>query len=147
MVALQGANEIGVEDERILVAALQREPSHSLPRRAKQVRVLRQESRLSVTGRGVDEGEAMPFRAREPLEKPFTGLSAVMRMPIVRMIRQPPVAVPRPMLTAHATFTHVSIRNSPVFPWNAYTASAITPIVFWPSLPPWLNAMYMLDRI
>ena len=38
-----------------------------------------------------------------------TGVSAVMRMPIVLMIRQPPLAVPSPMATAHTIFTQSGI--------------------------------------
>src|SRR5437773_1000491 len=37
--------------------------------------------------------------------KPCTGVSLVMRTPIVLMIRQPPVAVPMPIATAQMTFT------------------------------------------
>src|SRR5919204_4183553 len=79
---------------------------------------------------------------------PCTGVSFVMRTPMVLMIRQPPVAVPMPMETAQMTFTQSGMKKSlPVgtTPYAA-SASAITPIVFCPSLPPWLNAMYALER-
>ena len=62
---------------------------------------------------------SMTVAAAVSAAKPFTGLSAVMRMPMVRMIRQPPVAVPRPIASAQITLTHVSITKGPVLPWNA----------------------------
>ena len=59
---------------------------------------------------------SMTVAAAVSAAKPFTGFSAVMRMPIVRMIRQPPVAVPRPIARAQTTLTHVSITKGPVLP-------------------------------
>ena len=49
---------------------------------------------------------SMTVAAAVSAAKPFTGLSAVMRMPMVRMIRQPPIAVPRPMASAAPTMIH-----------------------------------------
>jgi hypothetical protein len=41
-------------------------------RRSDEIGVLREQGRLPVSGRGVDEGESMPLRTREPLEKPLS---------------------------------------------------------------------------
>ena len=38
-------------------------------------------------------------------QKPPTGFSLVMRIPIVRTMRQPPVSVPRPIAAWHASTT------------------------------------------
>ena len=72
MIPPQGADEVGIEDERILVAALQREPRHPLAGRAQEIRVLREQGGLPVSRRGVHEREPMPLRAREPLEEPLS---------------------------------------------------------------------------
>src|SRR5437867_8887063 len=67
-VTAQGADEIGEEDEWILVAAAKREPGSSPPRSAQEVGVLRQKRRLPVAGRGVDEGQPVTLGAFQTIE-------------------------------------------------------------------------------
>src|SRR5215217_1997864 len=62
-----------------------------------------------------------------------------MRRPTVAMIRHPPSAVPTVSAAAHATFAHVGAASVSVCP-PASSSAAITPIDFWASLAPWLNA-------
>ena len=63
--------------------------------------------------------------------------TVVIRLPIVLMIRQPPLAVPsaidsaQPNLTQNGTLKWAALMS----PW-AISASEITPIVFWASLVP-----------
>src|SRR5215203_1981959 len=45
-------------------------------------------------------------------ENPWTGSILTIRVPIVRMIRQPPAHVPRPIASAAASATHVGTANS-----------------------------------
>jgi hypothetical protein len=43
---------------------------------------------------------------------PSTGCILTIRVPIVRMMRQPPAHVPRPIASAAASATHVGTANS-----------------------------------
>src|SRR4051812_14323079 len=65
----------------------------------------------------------------------------MIRVPIVRMIRQPPEYVPAAMAVAELTTTQVGISGFVAgrLPW-ATSASAMTPIVFCASLVPWASA-------
>ena len=87
--------------------------------------------------------------------KPCTGCILTILWPKVRMMRQPPAAVPAAMVSAQATTTHLSTANSGVrrkashsgrslkapdlVPVNS--ASAMIPMVFCASLEPWLYPM------
>jgi len=68
-VAPQGADEIRKEDERILVAALEGEPCGVPARRAQEVGILRDDRRLAVARGCLDEGQAVPLRAGQPVEQ------------------------------------------------------------------------------
>ncbi len=73
------------------------------------------------------------------LEKPSIGDRRKIRRPIVRMIRQPPSAVPIVSAAPQTSFTQsgtVSVSRWPL----ASSSAAITPIDFWASLAPWPNA-------
>src|SRR2546430_1323195 len=59
-----------------------------------------------------------------------------MRQPTVRMIRQPPAYVPKPIAEAASTTTHTGIWKWPRWP-VATSAIAIAAIDFWASLAPW----------
>ena len=62
---------------------------------------------------------------------------SVIRLPIVLMIRQPPVAVPAAIAVAQRSLTQSGTVKwaALMSPW-AISASEITPIVFWASLVP-----------
>ena len=62
-----------------------------------------------------------------------------MRRPIVRTIRQPPIAVPTVRRRPEETLTHRGTANASRCP-VATSRAAMTPIAFWPSLAPWPNA-------
>jgi hypothetical protein len=70
-VTAQGADEIGKEDERILVAASKGEPGDVPPGGTQEVGVLRQDGRLAIAGGGVHEGQPVALRAAEPIEQPL----------------------------------------------------------------------------
>ena len=60
-----------------------------------------------------------------------------MREPIVRTIRQPPLAVPSAIALWQLRTTQSGTWNAPVsMPWE-YSSTVMIPIVFWASLPPW----------
>src|SRR5664280_3384537 len=71
--------------------------------------------------------------------KPCCGVRFVNPLPIVRMIRQPPIMVPSPIAIAHEATTHhgveASARNVPL----AINAKVTTPMVFCASLVPCAN--------
>ena len=58
------------------------------------------------------------------------------------MIRHPPAYVPAAIASPAETLTHVGISNSSIEPC-AKSASAITPIVFWASFAPCVNANHV----
>ena len=72
--------------------------------------------------------------------KPWTGSSFTTLLPMVRMIRQPPAAVPSEIALAARMMTHSGTLNSVSTP-GGDERQVMTPIVFWASLLPWLNAM------
>ena len=53
-------------------------------------------------------------------QKPENGLSLVIRLPIVRTIRQPPVRVPRPMAACADRMIHhgTTFRSGRCIQWN-----------------------------
>ena len=67
--------------------------------------------------------------------KPCAGSSSTTRRPIVRMIRQPPTAVPSEIAEAAAMMTQVGTVMSGMTP-AAKSASVMMPIVFWASFEP-----------
>src|SRR4051794_40539720 len=73
-------------------------------------------------------------------EKPCAGLTAVRPVPIVLMIRQPPVYVPAAMARAHATITQVSGALPGSWTPAAMRVSVITPMVFCASFVPCASA-------
>ena len=92
--------------------------------------------------------------------KPCTGCSRTILWPRVRMMRQPPTAVPAAMVTAQVTLIQVSMSpwvsaaslgcsqaSQPGSPssvpacWAETRARAMIPIVFWASFSPWASPM------
>ena len=71
VVAAQRADQVGEEDERVLVAALEGEPCHAPAGGADKVGMLREEGRLAVAGRGMHERQSMPVRATQPIQQPL----------------------------------------------------------------------------
>ena len=70
-------------------------------------------------------------------EKPCGDSTVVIRLPIVLMMRQPPVAVPSAIAVAQRSLTHTGTVKCAALRWPVeINASAITPIVFWASLVP-----------
>ena len=92
------------------------------------------------TGMPKCEAPRMMVAAVVSAAKPCTGSSLTTRWPIVRMIRQPPAAVPNEIAEAATRITSVGISNFGMTPAEN-RARAMTPIVFWASFEPWLNAM------
>ena len=72
--------------------------------------------------------------------KPWIGSSSTTRRPIVRMIRQPPTAVPREMALAAITITQTGTSTVGMTPAEK-SARVTIPMVFCASLEPWLKAM------
>src|SRR5205085_3141670 len=75
-------------------------------------------------------------------QKPPTGLSFVMRVPIVLTMRQPPESVPKLIAACAQRTTHKGIGGSEEFGpyWSsppAASTAVMMPIVFCASLPPW----------
>ena len=69
-----------------------------------------------------------------------TGSIFTIPIPSVRMIRQPPIAVPNPIATAQVTITHVGTSTRSNRPPET-SAKVIIPITFCASFEPWLKAM------
>ena len=81
-------------------------------------------------------------------EKPCGDSTVVIRLPIVLMMRQPPVAVPRAIAVAQMSLTHSGTVKWTALRWPVeIKASAITPIVFWASLVPWASETSDADPI
>ena len=66
---------------------------------------------------------------------PWIGSSLITLEPSVCMMRQPPEYVPRAMVSAQATLTQSGIVKLLRWPLET-SASVMTPMVFWASLPP-----------
>ena len=61
-------------------------------------------------------------------------------LPIVLMIRQPPLAVPRAIAVAQSSLTQIGTLKWAALRWPvAIKARVITPIVFCASLVPWAS--------
>ena len=77
---------------------------------------------------------------------PWCVLRLVSRIPSVRMIRQPPMLVPRAITSAHSPTTYSGIANVGRTPART-SASVRAPMNFWPSLEPWLKAIKAAEAI
>ncbi len=86
----------------------------------------------------------MTVAAAVSAANPWTGSSFTTRWPIVRMIRQPPAAVPSEIAPAASTITQMGTLNTGRIP-AATSAAVMIPIVFWAPLEPWLNAIYAAE--
>lgn len=71
---------------------------------------------------------------------PCSGLIDVRPWPIVRMMRQPPEAVPIPMARPAATTTQICGPVPEAWKLLVISTSVMMPIVFWPSEVPWASA-------
>src|SRR6185369_10770355 len=69
-------------------------------------------------------------------QKPPTGRSLVMRMPMVRTMRHPPSKVPSAMAAWQASTTHSGRESVPEDRSAAINSIQIMPMVFWASLLP-----------
>src|SRR5216684_6175244 len=92
-----------------------------------------------VVETGTPSQVAMNSVAAPPVsaQNPCIGVSLVMRNPMVRTIRQPPIRVPSAIAAWHDSTTQNGTENSaPRCPCE-YSSTAMMPMVFWASLPPW----------
>src|SRR5882757_3831618 len=70
-------------------------------------------------------------------QNPCIGVSLVIRKPMVRTMRQPPIRVPSAIAAWHDSTTQNGTENSaPRWPCE-YSSTAMMPMVFCASLPPW----------
>jgi len=67
-VAPHGTDEIGEQDERILVASLQGEPGGATTGRAQEIRVLGEDGGLAVARGRVHERQSVALRALQTIE-------------------------------------------------------------------------------
>ena len=79
-------------------------------------------------------------------QKAWTDLSRQICDPIVRMIRQPPVAHPAAIAPAQTATTQKGIAKTGVIP-RMTRAMVMTPIDFWASFAPWLRARQTEEKI
>src|SRR3954454_21343695 len=94
---------------------------------------------VCVVEPGTPSQVAMNRVAAPPVsaQKPCIGVSFVIRRPMVRTIRQPPIKVPNAIAAWHASTTQNGTENSlPRCPCE-YSRTAMMPMVFCASLPPW----------
>src|ERR1700694_2903269 len=94
---------------------------------------------VCVVETGTPSQVAMNSVAAPPVsaQNPCIGVSLVIRNPMVRTIRQPPIRVPNAIAAWHASTTQNGTENSaPRCPCE-YSSTAMMPMVFWASLPPW----------
>src|SRR6476620_10486430 len=92
-----------------------------------------------VVETGTPSQVAMNRVAAPPVsaQNPCIGVSLVIRRPMVRTIRQPPIKVPRPIAAWHDSTTQNGTENSlPRYPCEN-SNTAMMPMVFCASLPPW----------
>src|SRR6478736_2713007 len=92
-----------------------------------------------VVETGTPRKVAMNSVAAPPVsaQKPCIGVSLVIRNPMVRTIRQPPISVPSAIAAWQASTTQNGIEKcSPRWPCE-YSSTAMIPMVFCASLPPW----------
>src|ERR1700712_436141 len=94
---------------------------------------------VCVVDTGTPRNVAMNNVTAPPVsaQNPCIGVSLVIRKPMVRTIRQPPIKVPNPIAAWQASTTQNGTENSaPRCPCE-YSSTAMMPMVFWASLPPW----------
>src|SRR4051812_26944216 len=94
---------------------------------------------VCVVETGTPSQVAMNSVAAPPVsaQKPCIGVSFVMRNPMVRTMRQPPIRVPIAIAAWHDSTTQNGTENSvPRWPCE-YNSTAMMPMVFCASLPPW----------
>src|SRR4030042_3345280 len=78
--------------------------------------------------------------------KPCTDSSLVILKPTVRIMRQPPKAVPIPITAPHSSIIHSGTAKCAILPPST-SARAKIPMNFCPSLLPWLNAKKAAESI
>src|SRR6201999_2391749 len=94
---------------------------------------------VCVVDTGTPSQVAMNSVAAPPVsaQKPCIGVSLVIRNPMVRTMRQPPIRVPNAIEAWQARTTQNGTVNSvPSLPCE-YKSTAMMPMVFCASLPPW----------
>src|SRR6202165_470323 len=94
---------------------------------------------VCVVETGTPSQVAMNRVAAPPVsaQNPCIGVSLVTRTPMVRTTRQPPIRVPNAIAAWHASTTQNGTENSaPRCPCE-YSSTAMIPMVFCASLPPW----------
>src|SRR5713226_7697984 len=94
---------------------------------------------VCVVETGTPSQVAMNSVAAPPVsaQNPCIGVSLVIRNPMVRTIRQPPIRVPSAIAAWHDSTTQNGTENSaPRCPCE-YRSTAMMPMVFCASLPPW----------
>src|SRR3982074_2152147 len=94
---------------------------------------------VCVVETGTPRKVAMNNVAAPPVsaQNPCIGVNLVIRKPMVRTIRQPPIKVPNPIAAWHANTTQNGTENSvPRYPCEN-NSTAMMPMVFCASLPPW----------
>src|SRR5882757_818450 len=92
-----------------------------------------------VVETGTPSQVAMNRVAAPPVsaQNPCIGVSRVIRRPMVRTMRQPPISVPSAIAAWQASTTQNGTENSvPRWP-SEYSSTAMMPMVFCASLPPW----------
>src|SRR5882757_1232298 len=92
-----------------------------------------------VVETGTPSQVAMNSVAAPPVsaQNPCIGVSLVIRSPMVRTIRQPPIKVPSAIAAWHDNTTQNGTEKcSPRWPCE-YSSTAMMPMVFCASLPPW----------
>src|SRR6202012_4029888 len=92
-----------------------------------------------VVETGTPSQVAMNSVAAPPVsaQNPCIGVSLVMRSPMVRTMRQPPISVPSAIAAWHdSTTQNGTERCAPRWPCE-YSSTAMMPMVFCASLPPW----------
>src|SRR4051794_35370717 len=92
-----------------------------------------------VVETGTPSQVAMNNVAAPPVsaQNPCIGVSLVMRRPMVRTMRQPPISVPSAIAAWQLNTTQNGTEKcSPRWPCE-YSSTAIIPMVFCASLPPW----------
>src|SRR3979411_967205 len=93
---------------------------------------------VCVVETGTPSQVAMNSVAAPPVsaQNPCIGVSRVIRNPMVRTIRQPPIRVPNAIAAWHASTTQNGTENSlPRCPCE-YSSTAMMPMVFCASFPP-----------
>src|SRR5260370_36278196 len=94
---------------------------------------------VCVVETGTPSQVAMNSVAAPPVsaQNPCIGVSLVIRNPMVRTIRQPPISVPSAIAASHDSPTQNGTANTaPRWPCE-YSSTAMMPMVFGASLPPW----------